>query len=177
MFLTACSWHDKIVLRKKTNIRHPTYKEEIGTAWVNDTLSCITMHTYIHTYIKTSVFVLGMYHKMCSRSKPLLSFDLVSSSSSSSTCYASLMLFLFLFILDFFWGVKSLPHVVAFFLCATLWKYAMAPETGNGWSFPSMGWLMLFVRISTRSLTLNCLKLLSNSYRILGILLTSSYNM
>ena len=110
-------------MRKKTNIGHPTYKEEIGTAWVNDTISCITMHTYIHTYIKAIVFALCMYHKMCSRSKPLLSFDLVSSSSSSSsTCYASLMLFLFLFILNFFGRVKSLPRVVAFFLCATQWN-------------------------------------------------------
>ena len=164
-------------MRKKTNIGHPTYKEEIGTAWVNDTISCITMHTYIHTYIKAIVFALCMYHKMCSRSKPLLSFDLVSSSSSSSTCYASLMLFLFLFILNFFWRVKSLPHVLAFFLCVTIRKYAMVQETRIGWIFPSMGWLMLFLRISTQSLTLNCLKLLSNSYRILGILLTSSYNM
>ena len=113
---TAC-WHDEIVFEKENKYRASyIHKKEIGTARMNETLSCITMHTYVHTYIRTIVFVLDMHHKMCSRSKPLLSFDLVSSSSSSSTCYASLMLFLFLFILYFFWGVKSLPHVVAFFL-------------------------------------------------------------
>lgn len=105
------------------------------------------------------VCALNMYHKMCSRSKPLLSFH---SLSSSSTCYASLMLFFFYLFSTF----QSKSHHM---LLSPSRPKCNGTRNGIGRRFTSMGWLMQILGISTQSLTLNCLKLLSNSYRILGI--------
>ena len=111
---------------------------------------------------------LNMYDKMCSRSKPLC-FRFIRCRR-----HRHVMPHLCSFFFYLFSTFQSKSHHM---LLSPSRPKRNGTRNGIGRRFTSMGWLMQILGISTQSLTLNCLKLLSNSYRILGILLTSSYNM